>query len=201
MRGVGRQEGKKTKISFTQRTLAGCNTKQGTVNGGCTDQMYCNHKKWFILGVGWERTITLICSIILERQQNGRFIIFMDADLWSDQKPWRNWFLSPTVNFNEVRRAQLAKFTLLTSTLGALGSFKVRSDDRESGVRKAAGSYHTYSSLVKLQLWFLSYRWMTCLWAELQPWCLSLQCKTCPSAEHSDYYYFQYMERSSKGFG
>ena len=24
-----------------------------------------------------------------------------------------------------------------------------------------------------------------CLWAELQPWCLNLQWKTCPWAEHS----------------
>ena len=27
--------------------------------------------------------------------------------------------------------------------------------------------------------------WKTCLWAELQPWCLCLQWKTCPWAEHS----------------
>ena len=26
----------------------------------------------------------------------------------------------------------------------------------------------------------------TCLWAELQPWCLNLQWKSCPWAEHSD---------------
>ena len=30
-------------------------------------------------------------------------------------------------------------------------------------VRKTTGSYHTYSSLVKLQPWFLSLRWKTCL--------------------------------------
>ena len=57
---------------------------------------------------------------------------------------------------------------------------------RESGVRKATGSYSTYSSLVKLQPWFLSLRWKTCFWAELQPWCLRLQWKTCPYAEHTD---------------
>ena len=39
-------------------------------------------------------------------------------DLWSGQKPCWNWYLTPVVNFEEVRRAQLAKFTLLTSTLG-----------------------------------------------------------------------------------
>ena len=30
-------------------------------------------------------------------------------------------------------------------------------------MRKATGSYRTYSSLVKLQPWFLSLRWKTCL--------------------------------------
>ena len=33
-------------------------------------------------------------------------------------------------------------------------------------MRKATGSYRIYLSLVKLQLWFLSLRWKTCLWAE-----------------------------------
>ena len=47
-----------------------------------------------------------------------------------------------------------------------------------------AGSYRTYSSLVKLQPRFLSLQWKTSLWAELQPWCLSLQWRTCPWAEH-----------------
>ena len=32
---------------------------------------------------------------------------------------------TPAVNFGEVRRAQLAKSTLLTSTLGHLGSFQI----------------------------------------------------------------------------
>ena len=41
------------------------------------------------------------------------------------------------VNFGEVRRAQLAKSTLLTSTLVTLGYFKVRSDAKERvGCRK-----------------------------------------------------------------
>ena len=51
-------------------------------------------------------------------------------------------------------------------------------------MRKATGSYRTYSSLVKLQLRFLSLQWKTCIWAELQAWCLSLQWRTCPWAEH-----------------
>ena len=38
---------------------------------------------------------------------------------------------------------------------------------KESGVqRKAIESYRTYSSLVKLQPWFLSLQLKTCLWAE-----------------------------------
>ena len=34
-------------------------------------------------------------------------------------------YVSPVVNFGEVRRAQLTKSTLLTSTLVPLGSFKI----------------------------------------------------------------------------
>ena len=39
--------------------------------------------------------------------------------------------LTPVVNFGEVRRAQLAKSTLLTSTLVPLGSFQICSDAKE----------------------------------------------------------------------
>ena len=61
-------------------------------------------------------------------------------------------------------------------------------------LRKATGSYRTYSFLVKYTLvpefamkvlplaellpWFLSLRCKTFLWAELQPWFLNLQWKT-----------------------
>ena len=45
-----------------------------------------------------------------------------------------------------------------------------------------AESYRTYSSLVKLQPWFLSLRWKTCLCAECF---LSLPWKTCLWAEHT----------------
>ena len=38
---------------------------------------------------------------------------------------WWNWYLTPVVNFGEVRRAQLAKSTLLTSSLVPLGSFQI----------------------------------------------------------------------------
>ena len=54
-------------------------------------------------------------------------------------------------HFGEVRRAQLAKTTLLTSTfpVGAPGIFfrsiKICLDANESRVRKATGSYRTYS--------------------------------------------------------
>ena len=53
-------------------------------------------------------------------------------DLWSGQKPWWNWYLTPLVNFGKVRRAQLAKSTLFTSTLRPLESFKVCSDAKKS---------------------------------------------------------------------
>ena len=43
------------------------------------------------------------------------------------------------------------------------------------------GSYRTYSSLVKLQPWFVCLWWKTYLEVELQPWCLSML-----RAEHYD---------------
>ena len=66
------------------------------------------------------------------------------------------------VNFGEVRRAQLAKSTLLITTLAPLWSFQMLK--RESGVWKATGNYRTYSmpgktaTLVPVLL-----RWKTCL--------------------------------------
>ena len=110
-------------------------------------------------------------------------------DLWSRKKPWWNWYLIPVVNFCEVRGARLAKSTLLTSTLVPFGSsqdllMSVQMLKREWDTENN-GSYRTYSYVLKLQPWFLSLRWKTCLWAELQRWCLSLQWKTCPWTEHS----------------
>ena len=63
--------------------------------------------------------------------------------IWS--KTLIELILNPVVDFSEVRRAQLAIFTVLTSTLVPLGSLKVCSDAKESGVRKATGRYCTYS--------------------------------------------------------
>ena len=102
--------------------------------------------------------------------------------IWS--KTWWNWYLTLVVNFGEVQRAVLAKSTLLTSTLVPLGSFQnlLRSVQmlKREWVQKATGSYRTYSSLIKHKLRFLSMQWKTCLWAEFQPWCLSLQVKDLP---------------------
>ena len=72
--------------------------------------------------------------------------------------------LIPMVNFGEVRRAQLAKSTLLTFTLVPLGSFKACSDDKDGvGCGKQQEAAVPIKSLVKLQPWFLSLRWKTCL--------------------------------------
>ena len=94
------------------------------------------------------------------------------------------------VNFGEVRRVQLAKSNLLTSTLVPLGSFryfKVCSDAKERvGCGKQKEATAPIQSLVKLQSWFLSLQWKTRLWTELQTWFLGLQWKTCLWAEHSD---------------
>ena len=41
------------------------------------------------------------------------------------KKPLMELILTPVVNFGEVQRAQLANFTLLTSTLMPLGYFQI----------------------------------------------------------------------------
>ena len=46
---------------------------------------------------------------------------FRNSDLVKNPK-W-NWYLVPVMNFSKVRRVQLAKSTLLTSTLVTQGSF------------------------------------------------------------------------------
>ena len=64
--------------------------------------------------------------------------------------------LTPVVNFGEVRSAQLAKSILLTSSRCPwvlFRSFEVCSDAKESGVRKATGSYRICNSLEKQQTW------------------------------------------------
>ena len=88
-------------------------------------------------------------------------------DIWSGQKLWWNLYLTPVTNFGEVRKAQLVKSTLLTSTLVSLGSFQIFKIC--SGAKERAGSGKQWEatapiqSLVKLQPWFLSLRWKTCL--------------------------------------
>ena len=53
-------------------------------------------------------------------------------------------------------------------------------------MQKAMGSYHTYSSLVKLQPWFLSLQWKTCLRQNCSLGSCACCVRTCPWAEHSD---------------
>ena len=76
------------------------------------------------------------------------------------------------VNFGEVRRAQLAKSTLLTSTLLPLKSFKVCSDAKERvECGKQWEATAAIQTQVKLHPWFLSLLPS----AELQPRVLRLQ--------------------------
>ena len=68
------------------------------------------------------------------------------------------------VNFGEVRTAQLAESILLTSKVVPLGSFKICSDAKERvGYGKQREATAPIQSLVKLQPWFLSLLWKTCL--------------------------------------
>ena len=56
---------------------------------------------------------------------NGGEEWLRSPDLWSGRKPWWNCHLTPMANFGEVRRAQLAKSTLLTSSLVPLGTLQI----------------------------------------------------------------------------
>ena len=71
-------------------------------------------------------------------------------------------------NFGEIQRAQLAKSTLLTSSLVPLGPlqifFKVCSEAKERvGCGNQREATAPIKSIVKMQPWFLSLRWKTCL--------------------------------------
>ena len=82
--------------------------------------------------------------------------------IWS--KTLMELIVTPVANFGEVRRALLAKSTLLTSSLVPLGSFQVCSDAKERvGCGKQREATAPIKSLAKLQPWFLSLRWKTCL--------------------------------------
>ena len=88
-------------------------------------------------------------------------------DLLSGLKPWWNIYLTSVVNFGEVRKAQLAKSTLLTSTFVPLGCYQIFNicpDAKERvGCGKQREATAPIQSLVKLQPWFLSLRCKTCL--------------------------------------
>ena len=66
------------------------------------------------------------------------------------------------VNFGEVQRAQLAKSTLIISTLVPLVSFKVfQMQKREWNAESNGKLPQPIQSLGKLQPWFLSFQWKT----------------------------------------
>ena len=96
-------------------------------------------------------------------------------DLWSGHKPWWNCYLTPVVNFGE---AQLAKSTLLTSTLVPLEffrSFKVRSEAKERVGCGKQGWATSLSIPSKTAAWFLSLQWRTCPWAETLWWYIYIE--------------------------
>ena len=67
-----------------------------------------------------------------------------------------------------------------------LRSVQMLERERESGVQKATGSYLTYSIPSKTAALVPEFAMEHLLSAELQPWFLHLQWKTCPWAEHSE---------------
>ena len=107
--------------------------------------------------------------------------------IWS--KTLMELIFNPCIEFRWSPEGLVSEIHSPHLLVGAPGIFSdlltsVQMLKRESGVRKAMGSYRTYSSLVKLQPRFLSLQWKTCRWAEFQPWCLRLQWRTWPWAEH-----------------
>ena len=101
---------------------------------------------------------------------NKIFTIYTGAEgwlgfpnLWSGQKTLMELIFNPWY-FGEVRRDQLAKPTLLISSLVPLGSFKGCSGAKERmGCGKQREATAPIQSLVKLQPWILSLWWKTCL--------------------------------------
>ena len=87
------------------------------------------------------RTPGLILLIATKLGPGGEGWLRFPDLIWS--KTLMELIFNPS---GEVRRTQLAKSTLLTSTWGPLGSFQMLK--RESGMRKATESYRTYFSLV-----------------------------------------------------
>ena len=78
--------------------------------------------------------------------------------------PYGEFHLSPEGPVSQIHSPHLHDGTpgIFSDPLRSVQTLK------RSGVRKATGTYCIYSSLVKLQPWFLSSRLKTCLWAELQ---------------------------------
>ena len=98
--------------------------------------------------------------------------------IWS--KPLMELIFNPVVNFAVVRRTQLAKFVLLTSTLVPPGSFQIfkvylYAKERESGVRKATENYRTHSIPGKTEALVPEFAVEDLPSAELQPRFLRLQ--------------------------
>ena len=113
----------------------------------------------------------------LKSIRNGRLGF---PDLSSGQKPcWKlELIFNPCGEFRRNTESPVGQTHSPHHHDGAPGIFSdlLRSVQMlKSGVRNTTGSYRTHSSLVKLQPWFLSLWWKTCLWTELQHWCLSLQ--------------------------
>ena len=88
-------------------------------------------------------------------------------DLWSGQKPWWNWCLTPVANFALSPKGPVSQIHSPPPRWcpwDLFRSFKVRSDDKERvGCGKQREATALIKSLVKLQPWFLSLRWKTCL--------------------------------------
>ena len=95
-------------------------------------------------------------------------------------RQWPEMLTRPkNLKYPSIRRAKLAKSTLLTSTVVSQGSFKVCSDAKERlgcGKQphlfipgKSAALVPEFAaedlSSAELQLWFLCLQWRTCSWA------------------------------------
>ena len=106
-------------------------------------------------------------------------LVFVGLYLWSGQKPWWNWYITSVVNFGEVRRAQLAKSTILTSMFVPLGSFRsFQMLKREWGVESNGKLPHLFIP-GKTAALVPEFEVEDLPSAELQPRFLCLQLRTC----------------------
>ena len=112
-------------------------------------------------------------------------------DLWSGQKPWWNWYLTLCGEFRWSPEGPVSQIHSHHLHVGALGFFfsdllrSVQMLKREWDAERNGKLRHLFIP-GKTAALVPEFAVEDLLSAELQPWFLRLQWRTCPWAEHSD---------------